>query len=281
MQAEHDIIFNHFQHVLPLLNSLFSSDVGVSLTDREKYTLYKPGKSLDLQIPIGTPIKPGSAVYRAMDERRRVIIKADKALFGQPYIAIAIPVYDEQGIIVGAACVQETVERQDTLKGMAAKLTDNISMLASSTEQISAQSQEIAGVSNELTKVSQESLSRVRDMDQVMGFIKGIAGQTNLLGLNAAIEAARVGEHGRGFGVVAEEMRKLAASSAESIKKIEMMIQAIQKDSAETYQQMGHVTTVISQIADAVSHVASSIQEASAMAQSLDALADSLTQEDK
>jgi Methyl-accepting chemotaxis protein (MCP) signalling domain len=280
VQADHEIIFNHFQYLMPLLNSLFSSDVGVSLTDREKYLLYKPGRSLDLKVEIGSSIKEGSAVYRAVHEKRRVIIKVDKALFGQPYIAIAIPVCDEHGNVIGAACVQETVERQNTLKEMAVKLTDNISTLASSTEQISAQSQEIAAVSIALTKVSQASLSRVRDMDQVMGFIKGIAGQTNLLGLNAAIEAARVGEHGKGFGVVAEEIRKLAASSAESIKKIEMMIQAIQKDSAETYQQTGHVTMVISQIADAVSLVAGSIQEASAMAQSLDALADSLTQED-
>ena len=68
--------------------------------------------------------------------------------------------------------------------------------------------------------------------DAVIGFIQNIANQTNILGLNAAIEAARSGEHGRGFGVVAEEIRKLSKSSKESAELIRNTLQQINQSIA-------------------------------------------------
>ena len=113
--------------------------------------------------------------------------------------------------------------------------------------------------------------------DQVIGLIKAVAGQTNMLGLNAAIEAARVGEQGRGFGVVAEEIRKLAASTGESIKKIESTLQTIRDDSRKNYEQSRHIDEVMPQIAQAITQVAGSVQEVNEMARSLNSMADSLT----
>lgn len=94
------------------------------------------------------------------------------------------------------------------------------------------------GISSSTAQV-EELASRVRDIEKVLDVIRGIADQTNLLALNAAIEAARAGEQGRGFAVVADEVRALAARTQASTGEIEGMIGTVQRSADKAVLAMG------------------------------------------
>ena len=281
MSENEKAIFEHLAYVMPLLNDLLLGDVAVGFTDREKYLFVKRGKKFDFPVSVGMRLKPGTSVVKAMEEKKSISIQGDKSVFGVPYFATSIPVFDGVGKVIGAMVVLETVERQEDIRVMATDLMGAMSTLASTSEEISAQAQEIAGVSQELVKVASESLFRARQTSQVLDLIRRIASETNLLGLNATIEAARVGEQGRGFGVVAQEIRKLADSTNASIKQIDQIIIAIQGDSEYNKSRLEYVLQATSQIAEAASNTAGVIQDTNSMATRLNEMAEWKTSADK
>ena len=261
---------------LPIVQQALDPDAGVTLTDREKFLLYRAGRNLDLKVPHHAPLKPGSGVHRAIHEQRRIDLKFDDTLYGVPYTSSAVPVFASNGEVIGAIAITQAIARQEEVKKMAGSLLDSVSVLAGNTQQISAQTEEISAVSRVAANLSQTAQNRIRETDAILGLIRNISGQTNLLGLNAAIEAARVGEHGRGFGVVAEEIRKLAATSQTSVAKIEEIIRAIQADSVNNHQQMTQIDAAVAQAVEATMHVASTVQEIRSVVEKLEKIAEVL-----
>jgi len=128
--------------------------------------------------------------------------------------------------------------------------------------------------------------AKTRNVQQITEFITSVAHSTNLLSLNASIEAARAGEAGRGFSVVADEIRKLAESAGRSAEEISKLIHEIQSDTAEVADEMRESSMVVGEgrddvdtIASSLTHIRAAVSEAASRAEDIFHGADNHTQD--
>jgi len=135
---------------------------------------------------------------------------------------------------------------------------------------------EIDETVNESAKFVKSLGERSVHIGEIVSVINDIADQTNLLALNAAIEAARAGEQGRGFAVVADEVRKLAERTAQATSEIEDMIKAIQNEVAKAVDKMDSATLKVqsgvdltTQAGDALKAIVKSSDELQLMVQQI------------
>lgn len=136
------------------------------------------------------------------------------------------------------ATIEEIAKNTELAAGKAASTHDNAQQGRVGVEQTIVQIQSLADQLNESSSVVGELEKDSETIGSVLDVIRGIAEQTNLLALNAAIEAARAGEQGRGFAVVADEVRGLAMRTQESTEEIAGIIQTLQERTRSIVQLM-------------------------------------------
>ncbi|HHT70889.1 MAG TPA: HAMP domain-containing protein [Firmicutes bacterium] len=201
--------------------------------------------------------------------------------------------------------VQETADMAAVVEQMAAamdQIANNAQLVALSSQEsaVLAEQGSVAikdviaqnnVVSQSMVRLSQlitELGQRSAEIGQIVEVITGIADQTNLLALNAAIEAARAGEQGKGFAVVADEVRKLAEQAAQAAKQIALLVDRTQHDTERAIETMKAGSTevasgsqllesaqaILEKIFAAVGQVAEQIQEVSAASEEMAANTD-------
>jgi len=161
------------------------------------------------------------------------------------------------------------VQRQDSnrlLLKQAHRINEAITHVAATVEQLNASQEELASTMQEVAKLSRQASMDVKNTHQILDVIRQIASQTNLLGLNAAIEAARAGDHGRGFAVVADEVRKLSFQSTDSAKNITRLLEQMNSSIGLVISNTGQtaiITQEQAQATQAITHMINELQQVS------------------
>ncbi len=164
---------------------------------------------------------------KCYQERKYMEADGNPQTFGFSYTSKSIPLY-YQDEFHGIISVVYPADNTKTLEQGINSLSEQVGILNDLGHQMAEAGQEQAKNAEDILKRIAELQEYADALDNINSLISEVATQTNLLGLNAAIESARAGEQGRGFGVVSDEIRRLSLTVKDSAKQVNSKIQDIQ-----------------------------------------------------
>lgn len=227
---------------LPLIKPLFDHDVYLTVLDVE-------GTVQGFSVPNGvTPALQVGEVFHDASGAFEEVIQTGKVkhnrlsrdIMGEPFEGVLVPIKDG-GKIVGCITCTYSVDTQEELMRIARDFQESMHDINNSIQSVVAGTNDLAEMLDSVSGITTNIEKDVQEAADVVGKISGNASRSNMLALNASIEAARSGEYGRGFAVVAEQMSKLAKDSGSSATEIKNTLDAITE----------HLVSIVSSMKDA------------------------------
>lgn len=256
----------------PFIQEALPLGAMIGVTDTKKFLLYLPTENLNLGDITGMTVPEGDAIYEAMRTKKSQRITVPKKAFGIPFIAQGVPIRDDNGKIIGGLGIGVSLESQERLTAMAKQFTLTSEDLSATTKELSTSSQELTHFMTKLNKSQQEMIEQVNKTEEMLGLIGSIGRNSRILGLNAGIEAARSGEHGRGFSVVAQEITKLADTSSSSVDEIRNLLELLRQKVEEVAKTVDETTIISQQQSTATEQISVVIQQLTTAAEEIDEL---------
>lgn len=253
--------------IVPVIKAAVPMDLSIAVCDLEKFIAYWPGENIDLSIRVNQPLQPDEPLTDAI--RRNVSLKADVPadFYGFEFTGTAVPLHDEEGNVIGGIAVQ--LRRQKELRDISDKMAESLSQANVQLSHMATGSDVLSDFTRQLLELAHTTVEQVDQADEVVSIVKAVGDQTNLLGINAAIEAAHAGDKGRGFGIVANEIRKLSNETVSSTKEIQETLRRFKEVTGEMGEAIDRIAQIVDEQAGAARQISSFIQEIQQMSEKL------------
>ncbi|KOS61331.1 chemotaxis protein [Lysinibacillus agricola] len=251
---------------MPYIHLAMKGEAMMALVDKESESIvvYLPGKRLDAGYKTGQKIHPDDANLHLPLKGQSNDLSVPKEVYGVDFNAYSFPIR-EKGIVVGALAFGLPIDHSLQMEKYIITMNDIIQNLQDKVHTIASHSEELAATSEEINKQAQFALEDAEKTNGVTDLIKSISRQTNLLGLNASIEAARAGQHGAGFNIVAQEVRKLSTETTTATDNIESSLRSINHNLENLKQNMTQVNSATNEQAQLVHDFSEIIDELSTL----------------
>lgn len=270
-----------FNDFAPVIADMFPEGSHLIITEKDQITYSQastkwniPGviKGVSLKSSVSTNVQ--GLINKVVDTNEADSIEFHSNAIDQTVYVTVYPLQDdEQSRALGAFGMVIPKMNAQRLRTLSLSLNQALSEISSVCEELAASATEINANENTLNHKIETVSTFINEIVAVLEFIKKIADETKMLGLNAAIEAARAGDLGRGFGVVAEEIRRLSDESKNTVNKVKHLIQQIMLEINETTENSCNIINATQEQAAGNQELTASIEEITMMAEELNNMA--------
>ncbi|MER1985706.1 MAG: methyl-accepting chemotaxis protein [Solibacillus sp.] len=249
-------------HVLPYIHMAFKGEAMMVVASKETGTIlkYLRGNRIDAGSKDGQQVNQSDSNLQIAFRGQKADVIVPKEVYGTAFNAFSFPI-EENGKVVGALGFGHPIDDKLKLDSYMNNMQDIISNLQDNIHTLASHSEELAATSEEIDKQAQIALTDAEKSNEVTSLIKSISRQTNLLGLNASIEAARAGQHGAGFNIVAQEVRKLSSETSTATENIEKSLANINANLLNLKDNMGQINSASNEQAQLIQNFSEIIEE--------------------
>lgn len=271
---DHELL-KSFHQMMPYFKQFIENDLVFTMSNTERFLLVQDSPKLQMASKTGDAIPPGCAADVCLKQKKIVNVLVPEKVFGVPLKTVGIPVFENHRV-VGTMVIGMSLEKKEHIIEMSKFLSDSLLQMNQNLSNMSGVIGEIFAKNNDIENFLKRTIDNYRETDDVLRFIENISKQTNMLGLNAAIESVRAGEYGKGFSVVSNEIRTLSKSSSESVGKINHILHNIQDSIHKIYDRFKDSNELLEQQSGALEKMNEMIDELNKTAAELNKFADKM-----